>query len=98
MKLVHRQPFAKISGCTDNGFNYPGNDIVTMPESVDTEFICQKKCQSNNNCKFWSWSGDKLCFLKDGEAVKGRLKDRAFVSGLVQCPGKKLEWYFNALN
>ena len=40
--------------CTEDNVNYNGNDIGDIP-NIASEEECRKLCQSNQNCKFWTW-------------------------------------------
>ena len=80
-----------VSGCQDEKFIFGGQNIPDDQASqASTEFICRQKCLGNVECKFWTWSKQNGCNLKDGNALIERVSNESYVSGTPQCPGKSL--------
>ena len=67
-----------------------GNDLPGMPvKYVANPTACQKLCQSNSNCNFWTYrhgyySYDRKCWLKSSDT--GRVS--ALYEGLTSGPKK----------
>jgi hypothetical protein len=82
--------FFLSSGCRENSI-FGENNIFDGKVQSWTEFDCKEKCQKTAECKFWTWSNQKECFLKDKTALNQRVNNDYYVSGTSNCPGKSLQ-------
>ena len=44
-----------ISGCFQNGKDYAGSDIYSSLFWTSNAERCQKLCQNDNDCEYWTW-------------------------------------------
>jgi len=70
-------------GCAaEEGWIYAGND-VQMFSAVSSAAACSELCNSNDQCKFWTWSRDdghkELCWIKATREY--RIAHAGFISG-----------------
>jgi len=70
-------------GCdAEEGWIYAGNDIQ-MFNNIDTAAKCCDLCNSNAQCRYWTWSADEahkdLCWIKATREY--RINHKSFVSG-----------------
>merc|ERR1719309_1083958 len=82
--------------CSVDNIAYMGNNIVMGVNNIQpSKYACQKSCQDNSNCDFWTWgkSGPTKgrCYLKDARENLTPTDD--YMSGSKQCkipndPGK----------
>ena len=79
-------------GCVETNTAYPGSDINDIPEQdAITENLCQKACQRNMDCVWWtldlfSWnSTEKGCYLKGEKDSTKRSVRFGAVSGPKRC-------------
>ncbi|PHJ22532.1 microneme protein [Cystoisospora suis] len=75
--------------CSSTGIDYFGYDVDKIFTGPATESAanCQKACQQNAKCSFWTFTRlRRHCFLKDGRAPSGAVKNRLAVSGPRECP------------
>merc|ERR1712215_521326 len=82
--------------CSVDNIAYMGNNIVMGVNNIQpSKYACQKSCQDNPNCDFWTWgkSGPTKgrCYLKDARENLTPTDD--YMSGSKQCkipndPGK----------
>eukprot|EP00927_Polykrikos_kofoidii_P049282 TRINITY_DN43360_c0_g1_i1.p1 TRINITY_DN43360_c0_g1~~TRINITY_DN43360_c0_g1_i1.p1 ORF type:complete len:501 (+),score=58.10 TRINITY_DN43360_c0_g1_i1:83-1585(+) len=78
-------PGGPASDCYRWSEDSPGHDIATRRLSSGVD--CRHLCQSHEKCAFWSYLVDipevgslgGMCFLKDANALVGRLKVHPFV-------------------
>ena len=78
-------------GCQDEKYIFWGPNIIDeQTPQASTEFSCRQKCQNNAKCKFWTWSNQNVCNLKDENALIERVENKQYISGTRQCPGKSL--------
>jgi len=71
-------------GCSaEEGWIYAGND-VQMFSNVLTAAACCDLCNSNAQCRYWTWSRDEahrdLCWIKANREY--RINHKGFVSGI----------------
>jgi hypothetical protein len=80
------------NSCPEYHQDYIGTDIAYLPTASANE--CQKYCQANNQCKFWTWgiathpnpNIANLCYFKGS---KGSVITNYFtISGPKNCPGR----------
>ena len=84
-------PSISISGCFQNGKDYAGSDIYSSSFWTSNAEGCQKLCQNNNECEYWTWilpyendGSDGSCYLKNS---KGQITDEInATSGPKYCP------------
>ena len=63
-----------------------GHDILAL--TTNNEWECQKACQDNDNCKFWTLAKSiKKCHLKNGKSID-KTNNPNLISGPKKCPGK----------
>lgn len=72
-----------VAGCTsEEGMIYAGND-VQMFSSVQSAAACCELCNSNDLCRFWTWSREdthkELCWIKATREY--RINHEGFISG-----------------
>ena len=72
-------PKIEIPGCFQNGKDYAGSDIFSSSFWTSNAERCQKLCQNNNDCLYWTWilpnendGSDGSCYLKSS---KGQITD-----------------------
>ena len=81
--------------CFDDNIAYSfGEYIVSGGDNVQpTEYDCQKSCQKNNECNFWTWGkpgtgGFERCYLKINKFLPGVMRFYPdFISGPKFCGG-----------
>ena len=72
--------------CFAHKIDYLGNDIRAV--QTETAEDCQKACQKEHNCKYWTFvKSIKKCHLKNAKSIGGTNSDD-LVSGPRTCPGK----------
>jgi hypothetical protein len=79
------------AGCLQYGTNVLGNDISNTTRTVtDTAYGCQKLCDQEERCLFWTWSDAsteepyrRTCWLKTSDT--GRRAQNQHVSGTKNC-------------
>ena len=65
---------------------YPSNDIITTAIVVNDAASCQKECQKNDQCQFWTFnSGNGACWLKSDKTSESPGAGKT--SGPKFCPG-----------
>eukprot|EP00933_Yihiella_yeosuensis_P078353 TRINITY_DN8972_c0_g1_i1.p1 TRINITY_DN8972_c0_g1~~TRINITY_DN8972_c0_g1_i1.p1 ORF type:complete len:558 (-),score=98.45 TRINITY_DN8972_c0_g1_i1:232-1905(-) len=72
------------AGCAaEEGWIYAGND-VQMFSSVSSAAACCELCNSNDQCRFWTWSREdshkELCWIKATREY--RINHAGFISGV----------------
>ena len=71
-----------FSGClVENNIVYWGNDIVN--NFVETHQACADLCASTPGGLFWTFTEDKLCYVKSSSSGKKTKQDR--ISGNREC-------------
>ena len=86
-----------MPGCSVDNVNYNGHDIGNIP-NIASEEECRNLCQSNQNCKFWTWGKPSYygqnkvtiklrCFFKSSDADKREME--GVVSGTKTCNSGK---------
>ena len=79
-----------FEGCIDSNYKFYGSDIPNYKsEKAENPEDCQKLCQDNGDCKFWTLSENHKCYLKNVSAPGGRIHAIGAFSGTVDCPGIK---------
>ena len=82
-RLVHTISLKNLDDCYEDHIDYIGNDF----EYLQTENVweCQKACQDNPNCKFWTLiKSMKKCHLKTAKTI-GNTKNPDLISGPKKC-------------
>lgn len=77
--------------CYSKDIDYYGHDIGRKKD-LKSANECQKQCQSDSKCHFWTWGSPKAkgkrklkCYLKNKKATKGTSKQIGVVSGPKFC-------------
>ena len=80
--------------CFQDGLAYRGDAVPGIPSNIPNVMSakdCQKECQNDNDCQFWTWNSPNVpknkntCWLKAGK-VQLRAKSGK-ISGPRTCPG-----------
>ena len=62
----------------------PHNDVDSFPNVKDA-VECQKHCQNNVECSYWTVSSKRVCFLKNQNAMSNHKVAPNFTSGPKNC-------------
>jgi hypothetical protein len=74
-----------LIGCYEDGIDYPGGEIAeTISNSSDE---CQKECQSNEQCNYWTWIKPESAQVANHCYLKPRVINRTPTS--LQSNGKE---------
>ena len=85
--------FSHTDDCYADQVDYYGHDIESLV--TNNEWECQKACQGNDNCKFWTLvKSIRKCHLKNGKTITDT-NNPDVISGPKKCPGMKM--FFNIL-
>jgi len=90
ISVAGQPPFAETpskdgASCFEVNVAYYGGSIKVVND-VDSPTSCQQKCQQEEKCHFFTWTGTKLtCRLKDSTGNKTRKKSTKKVSGPKNC-------------
>lgn len=77
---------APAMGCFIENVDFPGHDVDRLLGKVFSPGECQRQCQGNENCIFWTYQpSDNSCYMKSGEATPTSAE--GLVSGPRFCPG-----------
>ena len=73
--------------CQISGEDYHGFDI--RKDVVNNQVECQKRCQSIDNCAYWTYDKNgRSCYLKTAAAGNDLRKNAALTTGPKYCEGK----------
>lgn len=80
---------AKRTECFDRNLDYHGGDILIVPSFETNAYLCQERCQKNEECRFFTFQtieGGGHCFLKNAKNSPPR-DCPTCTSGPKLCPG-----------
>ena len=59
-----------VDSCIEYNIDYEGNDVKGI-DGVKSRMDCQAHCQTNNNCKGWTWGvTSHHCGLKSSDSKR----------------------------
>ena len=84
MSNLHISLFlCSLDTCFWNDKKLRGNDVASFRKKDAVE--CQKLCQINDECYYWTVNRYRRCFLKNANALSGLSTKSGFTSGPKIC-------------
>jgi hypothetical protein len=75
--------FILSADCFDDGRNYPGNEVASLPD-ISSPYFCLMECKKSPDCLFYSYNiNKKVCSLKSSNG--NPRPSPSTVSGSVVC-------------